>query len=123
MEIERRGSVESNSTTPKENQTVSSTVKQTNKQTNKQTSKQTNKQTNKQASKQTNKQTNKKQWGACMHDSYSCLFDRLLAGRPQCGCTDIRDSSSECFTSLLGSYLGQNHVVSPSNSGKAIDCA
>ena len=54
------------------------------------------------------------------------LFDRLSAGRPGCGCTDIRDSSSECFTSLLGSYLGQNHVVSPSNkpdSGKAIDCA
>ena len=100
MESERRGSVESNSTTPRENQTVSSTVKQT------------------------------KTMG-CLYTcicnalwsvSYSCLFDRLLAGRPGCGCTDIRDSSSECFTSLIGSYLGQNPSNKP-DSGEAIDCA
>ena len=89
MESKRRGSVESNSTTPGANQTVSSTVKQTNKPT-------------------------------CMIVSYSCLFDRLSAGRSGCGCTDICDSSSEPFTSQLGLYHGQNPSNKP-DSGKAFE--
>ena len=96
MESKRRGSVESNSTTPGENQTVSSTVKQT------------------------NKQTKHNGVPTCMIVSYSCLFDRLSAGRPGCGCTDILDSSSEPFTSQLGLYLGQNPSNKP-DSGKAFE--
>ena len=48
--------------------------------------------------------------------SYSCLFDRLSAGRPGCGCTDIWDSSSECFTSRRTSVRIMLFLQAPSQT-------